>query len=89
MLDRDIILAAVAHLGCGERLLGSAARLWRGERVLGRVCGGFQRDGRITLAMQIRDVRFFVVFHADQRCREARDLRLFGDHQRDRLAAEP
>ena len=39
--------------------------------------------------MQIGGVRFFVVFHTDQRRREAGDLRLFGDHQRDRLAAEP
>ena len=85
MLDRDVILAAVAHRGRGERLLGRAARLWRGERVLGRL----QCDGPVTLTIQIGDVRFFIVFHADQRRREARDLRLFGDHQRDRLAAEP
>ena len=31
---------------------------------------------------------FLVVFDADQRRREARDLRRFGDHQRDRLAVE-
>jgi len=67
MLNRHIILATVACRGGGERLLGGTARLWWGERVLGRVCGGLQREGRITLAIQIRDVRFFLVSHADQR----------------------
>jgi hypothetical protein len=31
----------------------------------------------------------FVVFNADQRRREARDFRLCGDDQGDRLSAEP
>ena len=39
--------------------------------------------------MDVRDVRFLFVFHANQRCREASDLWLFGDHKRDRLKAEP
>jgi hypothetical protein len=33
-------------------------------------------------------VRLFLVFDADQRRREARDLQLLGDDQCDRLAAE-
>src|SRR3954447_4682588 len=39
MLDRDGILALVAHLGCREGLLGRAARLWGSEWIL----GGFGR----------------------------------------------
>ena len=85
MLDRDVVLAAVAHLGCGERCLGRAARLWRGEWVLGRL----QYDGLVALAIQVRNVPFFIAFHADQRRRETRDLRLFRHHQCNRLAAEP
>src|SRR5258707_8585756 len=39
--------------------------------------------------MDVRDVHFLVIIHAHQRGREPGDLGLFGDHQRDRLAAEP
>jgi hypothetical protein len=85
MLDRDVILPPVAHFGRGECQLGHTARLWWGKRVPGRVqCGGL-----ITLAIQVRGVRFLGVFDADQRCREAGDLRLLGHNQRDRLASKP
>ena len=89
MLDRDIVFALVARRGCGERRLDRAARLWNGERALARLCRGFQTAGFIALAPEVGGVRLFVVLHQDQRRREARDLRLFGDDQGDRLAAEP
>jgi hypothetical protein len=88
VLDRDIVFAGVAHLGCSQCRLGRAARRWRGEYSLRWRCRGFHCDGRITLAVDVGHVRLLRVFHADQRRREARDLRLFGDDQCDRLAAE-
>src|SRR3954469_22584727 len=45
--------------------------------------------GPIALTMDVRDVRFLCVLHANQRCREASNLWLFGDHKCDRLKAEP
>src|SRR6266852_2779853 len=85
MLDRDVIFALVAYLGRSECPFGRAAPFWGGEHVFARLGGG---DGLTTLAIQVGDMRFFVVFHADQRRREARDLPLLGDDQRDRLSAE-
>jgi len=66
MLDRNKILGAVPHFGGGECWLGGAPRLWRGERVFDWVCRGLQREGRVALAMQIRNMRFFIVLHAHQ-----------------------
>ena len=88
VLDWDIIFAHVAHLGCSQCGLGRAARHWGCERVFGGVDGGFQFEGLISLTAQVRDVRLFIVFHVDQRRGESRNLRFFGDNQRDRLAAE-
>jgi len=48
MLDRDVIFRPVAHLGCREGLIGRTAPLWRGVRVLGRVCRALQGEDRIT-----------------------------------------
>ena len=78
MLDRDVILALVADLGRGECLRGVAARLCRGQ------CEGLigQREGLVTLTIQVGDVRFFFILHAHQRSREAGDLPLLRQHQR-------
>ena len=42
----------------------------------------------VAPTMHIRNVRVRLVLHPHQRCRETRDLRRFGDDERDRLAAE-
>ena len=88
MLDRNEIFGLVTHRGCSQRLVGRAARLRRREHGLDRICGSLCRDGRVALAIHVRHMRFLVVFHPDQRRRKSRDLRRFGDDQRDRLAVE-
>lgn len=84
MLDRDVILAAVTHRrGGAGRLRVAAAWRWRK-----RVIGLRQGDESNMLAAHVRQMRRRLVFDADERSGEAGDLRLFGDHQRGRLAAE-
>ena len=63
MLDRDIIFARVAYLGGSEGPLSRAARFWRREHVRARLGGGY---GFVALGVNVRDVRFFVIFHAHQ-----------------------
>ena len=87
MLDRDIILAVVAHRGRGERLLGVAARLRRREHgVLGLVAFTGMALSRwryrsVTCASSSYSTRT-----SDAAKRAISDV--FGDHQRDRLAVE-
>ena len=42
----------------------------------------------VALCMQIRDVRFALLFDPDQRSRKARGFPILGQHQRDRLSVE-
>ena len=85
MFDGDVVFGAVADRSCSQGLLGPAARLGGPEHTLSRLCGS---EGDLALAVEVRDVRFFLVSYSHQRRRKARDLRLFGYDQRDRLAAE-
>ena len=48
MLDRSEVFGLVAHGGCGQRLVGLAARLRRRERGLHRACRRLHRDGRVA-----------------------------------------
>ena len=77
MLDRNEVFGLVAHRGRGQRLVGRAARLRRREHGLDRIGGSLCRDGCVALAMHVRHMRFLLVFHPNQRRREARDLRTF------------
>ena len=88
MLDRNVIFAGVAHRRGGERRLGRTARLGRREHRLARIAWRFHRNGGLATTMHIRNVRFRLVLHPHQRCRETRDLRRLRDDERDRLAVE-
>jgi hypothetical protein len=88
MLDRNVIFAGVAHCRGGECLLGSTARLRRREHRLDRIGWGSHRNGGFAPAIHIRHVRICLVLHPHQRRCKTRDLRRFGDDERDRLAVE-
>ncbi len=78
MLDRDEIFGLVAHSG---RRIGF-------RRVAARLIGFVDDEGLIEPRVQVGDVGFRLVFDPDERRREARNLPLFGHHQRDRLSVE-
>ena len=84
MLDRRVIVGLVTDCGRGERLIGLAARLRRRQRAF----LGLDRRRLVALTKDVRDEVFGRVFDLHQRRGMARDLRCFGDDQRDRLAVE-
>src|SRR5262249_12130414 len=88
MLDRNVIFAGVAPCGGGERLLGLTARLRRRKNRLDWIGRRFHWSGGLAPTIDIRDVRILLVSHPHQRRCKTRDLRRFGDNERDRLAIE-
>src|SRR5262249_48942009 len=88
MLDRNVIFAGVAHCRGGEGLLGPTARLRRRKQRLERIGRRFDGYIGVALAVHVGDVRLLLVLHPNQRRREARDLRRFGDSERNRLPVE-
>src|SRR5262249_57599187 len=67
---------------------GRTGRRGGRKQRLERIGGRFQWGGGLAPTIHIRDVRFLLVFHPHQRRCKTRDLRRFGDDERDRLAIE-
>ena len=89
MLDRDV---DIRPRGARRRRRAPGPGVPRGFGGANSASNGFVGSltgtARSRSAVHVRDMRLRLVVHPDQRGREARDLRRFGDDQRDRLAVE-
>ena len=66
VLDRNVVLALVAHGGGSKRLLGLAAPLRRREQGLDRARRVLHGRRRVAQAKHVRDMRLLLVFHTHQ-----------------------